>query len=283
MEPFLEGVLPALPFFDQKVIKDHRDVLVAASLWPQNDSIQFSKDVWEHIGGKGRREQLDSILREKPLRHLPQDHPFFGRSGGHCDENGINFHFEGTLDDPIYLAHETGHLVADHQGSASKNVAELQAYFLQEVAYDLMLTKHPELSNAVRIHRLQEYAVLGRQLYMADQLAQKTRPDNRDEDGTVFTAHRHAFACVMSLKIYKVFKGMSTQQKERALGVLFDSGSGASLEDILGAFRLLDHAKIKQTGQEFSQFLSSEADYFGFDLHRHAVTQVKGQLATVKL
>lgn len=68
----------------------------------------------------------------------------------------IDYHFDGTLNSVIYLAHEVGHTIADDyvreagftNFDVPKHMKETQAYFVQHIMYDY-LSKHPDHSTAV--------------------------------------------------------------------------------------------------------------------------------------
>jgi hypothetical protein len=71
----------------------------------------------------------------------------------------IDYHFDGTIDGVIYLAHELGHAIADDYTREAghsyrdtpQHLGELQAYFVQHIVYDhLARHRNPEIADAAR-------------------------------------------------------------------------------------------------------------------------------------
>jgi len=80
-----------------------------------------------------------------------------GKAGGmctpaHCDENPnpyavIQYRFDGTINDPVYIAHELLHLMADDAineigltyRDRKQHMNEIQAFFGQHILYDFLM------------------------------------------------------------------------------------------------------------------------------------------------
>lgn len=130
----------------------HRLLLVKPELsWEQ--SCHLVGEAFEafdpRLGNRASEVMLDSA-RWETQRVIP------GEAGGCCKlvDQGKNkpalaviaYRYDGTISDPVYIAHELGHLFAADFSQETgrifrKHMAEVQAFFMQHVLYDY-LVKH---------------------------------------------------------------------------------------------------------------------------------------------
>lgn len=101
------------------------------------------------LGNRAREVMMDSA-RWETEKVIP------GEAGGCCklvNQEGdepplavIEYQYDGTICDPVYIAHELGHLFAADFSQVSgapprQHMAEVQAFFMQHVLYDYLM-KH---------------------------------------------------------------------------------------------------------------------------------------------
>lgn len=106
------------------------------------------------------------------FKNVPPGEACGGCLAGNCQENPhtqavIDYEYDGTINDTIYIAHEIGHLQADdlltsenlNYTARGRHMSEIQAFFTQSIVYDFLLkTPDPSLQNAARIHFTGEVA-----------------------------------------------------------------------------------------------------------------------------
>ncbi|MFG1289601.1 hypothetical protein [Xanthobacter versatilis] len=92
--------------------------------------------------------------------------------GGYCtprksaeDDATITYHYGNLIDDPIYMAHELGHLVSDdllnaagyNYQMAPAHIIEIPAFFAQHLIYDYLINHGPmQLRAAAAAHLRKE-------------------------------------------------------------------------------------------------------------------------------
>lgn len=195
-----------------------------------------------------------TALEEKDSPHM--------KSGGLCSEEGIRFRCDGSLSDPVYMAHESGHLMALGGDHAARNIVELQAFFVQEAAYDFLIQKGEPLARQARIHRLEEYTGLTARINRAMRILETVADNPNDEqDHDVWYMHGHPFAALVTISIYENFLKMTSAQKAAALEVLYEGGAQTTYHDILGSFGVAD---LRQAGRHAWKNLQDEAKALGF-------------------
>lgn len=125
----------------------HRILVAKPELtWEQScELVAGAFEVFDPRLGKRAREVMTDSARWRTERAEP------GEARGRCimEEQGapvIEYSHDGTISDPVYVAHELGHFFAADFSLETgkifrKHMAEVQAFFMQHVLYDY-LTKH---------------------------------------------------------------------------------------------------------------------------------------------
>ncbi|MCB1538076.1 MAG: hypothetical protein KDJ49_03745 [Alphaproteobacteria bacterium] len=239
LEPLFAGLRSAGFKFNHQALSSMQAGLEAAGGWPWEKTLEFVTQVWDDVGGQAYRALFETRLAEKPMRAYPADQSPHMKSGGDCDENGIRFRANKSILDPVYMAHESGHLVAVRDGICDANVNELQAFFVQEAAYN-RLQGVCAYSKAAWVQRLYDLFTIACKIDMnvwllkADVMRMRS-VDGKQRRGVIYL-HRHGFAGVLASAMYRNFWGMSAQAREDALGVLFGGATRAKLPIIMQTF-----------------------------------------------
>ena len=181
VDPFVKSVRGVMPGAFQKTLADPaafaamkdgaRDIAVIdpATGKPRPLSLDESKALVvaalknydPALGAKAETILNDRLqirnFSDVPKKDLQQQYVPIGAKTkqGKVDPHGGNIRYDflnGTIDDPVMLAHETGHAIADdyirERGLASSNfrdnIPETQAYFIQNIVYDYLRNKQPD-------------------------------------------------------------------------------------------------------------------------------------------
>lgn len=261
--PFVDGLREAKIGVQVKELNKVRNEIIRDPKWTWDQTKEFTREVWAHIL-PAQRDRYDSMHARFPTDMLPDGDAPHMTSGGHCGDEGIKFRCDGSLSDPVYMAHESGHLMALGQADhARRNVVELQAFFGQEAAYGYLIGKGEPLAKQARIHRLDEYSRLTMHINQAVELLgeHKDAEGHSKEDSALWYMHGHPFAGLVIISAYKNFKQMSPAQKAAALEVLYEGGSQTTYHDILGTFGVDD---MRKAGLDAANHLRDEAKALGF-------------------
>ncbi|HEY8192151.1 MAG TPA: hypothetical protein VIG74_06980, partial [Alphaproteobacteria bacterium] len=193
-----------------------------------------------------------------------------GLAEGSCDPTDkrhdgrpatITLKCDGTINDPIYLAHEAGHF-ADNAASPKFDYnttcthklgrcrQEVQAFFTQHAFYDPALHPEwpPERKSALRQHLLAESHIsmrnLANDLHLLE-IAQGMSEEQRHSKAG-FTKYEAAYTALhaeyyrpaffIAAGLYELFKEMPVEQKKDFLNIFYRTGDGgAEMGDILNA------------------------------------------------
>ncbi len=158
---------------------------------------------------------------------------------GHCSFNGTVFwHYDNTINNPIYLAHEFGHHLG-FQKSAEKtpwNITEWQSFFVQHAQYDKMSEQHPNMLKAIKEHRNFEL-LLGIKNYATDLKDSKNKQ----------RIHYHSSAMFIGLALYQKYK-LTTDETTRKemIEALYFNGEQTTPESVLESFELLKDGELER-------------------------------------
>jgi len=265
--------------------------------WPE--SVDFVAQLWDDID-LVRADVFKGAVARGCIRitDVPQ-----GRGGGVCWPGFIEFNRDLTLNDPVYLAHESGHLVAGLLPSDPVmpwNMAEMPAFFMQERAYDILRAQAAtdKAKHIVDLHRLSDYVgVLTRIpfcLWVMDQQRTDTYEETLrtcfrawaiDSDDTIKRyedwaeddkplahkaqmLHSHPLAALLMIEFYQRFKKAGNDTQAQMLSALYNKGGQTSLVDMLAVFDVHTKDDLKQAATCACDHLAREIDRCGFKTPR---------------
>jgi hypothetical protein len=163
LEQSREIIQAAMNEFDPELGKRTKDVFDAGFDKAVADSRTTGHKInWNEVEVKDpptqwRIEQIPPDRDWIMMRSLPANSPL-SRDGDPENKNPhavIDYQFDGTMNSLVYMAHETGHTIADHnlQKDGKKkfydnpmHMGETQAYLVQNALYGY-IRRHPELND----------------------------------------------------------------------------------------------------------------------------------------
>lgn len=274
----------------------------AASLrqqWSWPDVVGHTMRLWHELdpvrGDVFRKAEDDAAIR------VTEAAP--GKGGGMCFSDYIDFQRDFSLNDPVYLAHESGHLVAAMNGPDLDNnmlpwnMTEMPAFFMQERAYDDLRAhaRDAEELRAVTLHRLRDYTsclsripfslwalARTRQEHLSDSLTQRLSLWSINDPATVDLyqrwgqsdhepmthkaqmMHTHPFSALLMIEFYQRFKKAEPEAQKQMLGALYDRGAQASLLEVLTVFGVHNEAELKHAAEKSCAHIADEIARCGF-------------------
>ena len=210
-----------------------------------------------------------------------------GLSNGRCLLTGpgrpvsaiIEFGYDGTINDAVYLTHETGHFIAwekekiwekerrfpgkDGTTQTDGAAQEVQGFFFQHAFYDPDLHPHrsSELGDAVALHRKAETLDILTKSEKCFSLYEKSRAVHRDDrrspegfsqinEGFWLHFHIHAAPYFIASGLWDRFKMMPEKQKKNFLEALYPDADSSpksrfSLEKTLSIAGIDNNADFK--------------------------------------
>lgn len=235
--------------------------------WNHPDTLRTEVD-WETS-----KEQTRSVL-EKLLPKYAQifDHSFAygnvkvtdviaGHGGGGCNEKGIDYRRDGTINDVIYLTHEFGHYIPVHVGSLDQPslINEWQAFFMQYAQLHALTIDHEwgeEIAESAKNHQKQDLLLmLGRfsdALHVLSNLKNGKVEKPERQQALLYTQqpHYHGTASFIGLALFNKYKNSSPEEQRRMRTSLFETTAETSYESVLGDFDLIGPRKLESTIQE---------------------------------
>lgn len=232
-----------------------------------------------------------------------------GRGGGRCDKNTIAFERDGTLNDPVYMAHESGHLMSFLMASdqndpiSPPNIAEIQAFFMQEHAYDRLLvnTAETEEKHAIGLHRLADYTDCLSRIPFCLWLIDKKKGDDgkpislqnafaawsvddqnhidrykewlsMDDMPVDYKAqmlHSHPFSVLIAIELHDRFCQADEKARKGMLKAIYENGANTSLPKLLETFGIRTKDDLKQASINATNNLAQSIAQCGFDNASH--------------
>ena len=194
---------------------------------------------------------------------------------GWYDDKKINYIYDETVNDSIYLVHETGHMLAGVLGPSepNSNIEEWQSYFLQLAFFDHMQHKSDvdlPFNETLLYHRnleiLMELALLKLGIDAHAQLkTHQARKDKNSLNGFIYTMKEHLFmkkfiglqddaysvhsyptAMPIAAALYRTYKDADERTQEHMRQALYCQGDQATPESILEAFGLSDISTLEK-------------------------------------
>lgn len=259
LTPLFEGLDATRLHLDPAHVRTQRDGLLKQEDWPRERTDNLVSEVWAHIGGVSLRTAYNFEIARHPVKIIPDEQSPHMVSGGHCGLDGIHFRFDRSLSDPVYLVHESGHLMAHRSGSyAPRNLAEIQAFFAQEAAYDHLSKTMSDRGAAARTHRLSEFLSLQVSRDYGRTIQIKEHPGNDYEENDLHYLHKHVAAMPLAIYMYKITETMSVREYNHAIATLYHD-KDPSFDKITQAFGLKNGSDFHVAGAYAGNLMRNEA------------------------
>ena len=254
----VEQFAPRILSYEAVINRAERDAVMNQK-WAWPEVTAFVSTLWHGLDAR-RAACFDNAVESAQIKIADMD---AGRGGGSCGPDFIDFRRDGTLNDPVCLAHESGHLTANlmrddpDDGGLPWNMAEMPAFFMQERAYDILQASAdtPGMRSAVNLHRLCEYTNLLARipfcLWGLDQgkgqgdsnLRDRFHAWSVDDESTIGRferwhdadgdslshkaqmLHAHPLSGLLMIEFYQRFKKAAPEMQEKMLSALYDQGA----------------------------------------------------------
>ncbi|HEY0901526.1 MAG TPA: hypothetical protein VGD95_05330 [Micavibrio sp.] len=240
--------------------------------WDWDRTLAFNRAVWADLQPR-YGAAIDRLVAHDRFQH--EDVAYGLGCGFTYRDSKVEILTTGTIDDPVCIVHESGHLLADvgpdftPEGAAGSkvvvNVAEVQAMFAQEHAYHLL--QQQEDPHVVAAHRLHYY--LGTLQTIPVFLWQMQKPGAEEPlshtfkkwsmsgggvTDALFTMaepqglHLHPFAALVAPVLYKLYQEAAPAQKHDMLAALYERGDDVNLPEVLSVFGVRSPSDVAAVG-----------------------------------
>ncbi len=299
-DEIFEPVLDALKETASQTLKHAETInqanrrIVTEQKWGWPETLNFVADCWMDVD-PAYSAKIKGAFDNDCLR-IADVMP--GRGGGRCPGDYIEFERDGTLNDPVYMAHETGHLMAilmalgKEDPHPQSNIAEIQAFFMQEKSYDHLIKQAdtPEEGRAIRLHRLADYTsclscipfcvwIMNQQkgnIEETDTLRssfaawaiederslarcqQWLEDDNKPVAFKAQMLHSHPFATLITADLYKRYLAAAPDTQKHMIKTLYEGGFETSLQDVLSAFGIQTQTDLREAATNTLSNFSKE-------------------------
>jgi len=242
-----------------------RDELNKREHWPRERTMALTRQVWFELGGPALQKTYDFEMATRPLAEYEPTYKSEIPCLGRCNLKGILFRFSQTLSDPVYMIHEAGHLVAQKGGYNRSNVAELPAFFAQEVGYDILRNTMDDRGEAARWHRLEEFLSVQVERDYGCELILEKNSGTEDEKVFVERLHYHNSAYPLAIYMHDMFKAMKADDRKNVLNLLYGGDTTVTHEQIMRRFGLEKEEDFNHAGIHVGKMMQAEALSLGLD------------------
>lgn len=258
--------------------------------WSWPETLSFLRTVWDGIDIR-YGTCIGHAVDDAAFRYRDVD---VGRGSGICNTDDVHIRSEKTINDPVCVAHESGHLMSflmapdQNDNDPADNVREIQSMFLQEHAYARLVADAVRESDAqaARLHRMSYYvenlsyiplclALMEQEKTGKKSLAEQftkwavdpalishlercSRNNGDKERVTPQDMHKHSFAALLAPALYQRFQGMEPDVKQSTLAALYEHGAETVLVDVLAAFDIHTPDDVRVAAEETCRNFKAE-------------------------
>lgn len=199
-----------------------------------------------------------------------------GVSSGSCPYQWLNFKYNGTVSDPIILAHELGHWFGynggdprvRHEAEARDSLAEIQAFFFQNLITDALAAS--PLAHGVKLYQeFEKRNCLGGFNWGIQNIEDlKASGDLRQLYGYI---HGHSMGAILGAGFYERYKSTNKDKKSEMLDVLYRRGTQVDLTELCKVFSIRDQRDLTSMAKEFCKAVVPDVAHHANDFRLNPI------------